>query len=113
QTLIGFPAMVDAGETVELQLFDEPEAARAAQRGGTIRLFAIALKEPLRFFERNIPDFQKMSLQFAAFGSGEDLKRELVSAVIDRACLGDPLPDDAESFAARLAQARPRINLIG
>ena len=113
QALIGFPAVVDVGDAVELQLFDEPEAAKAAQRGGTIRLFALALKEPLKFFERNIPEFQKMSLQFAAFGSGEDLKRELVAALIERACLGEPLPDDAESFAARLAEARPRVNLIG
>jgi len=45
----------------------------------------MALKEPLKFFERNIPEFQKMSLQFAAFGSGEDLKRELVAALIERA----------------------------
>jgi len=113
QALIGFPAVVDAGDAVELQLFDEPDAAKAAQRGGTLRLFAIALKEPLKFFERNIPDFQRMSLQFSAFGSGEDLKRELVAAVIERACLGEPVPDDAERFAARLAEARPRINLIG
>src|SRR5690606_34686008 len=67
----------------------------------------------LKFFERNIPDFQRMSLQYAGFGSGEDLKRELVAAVIERACLGDPLPDDAESFANRLAEARSRVNLIG
>jgi ATP-dependent helicase HrpA len=113
QTLIGFPAMVDRGDSVELQLFDEPSLAQAAHRGGLIRLFALALKEPLKFFERNIPDFQKMSLQYAAFGSGEELKRELVSAVIERACLTEPLPDDGESFAARLAEARPRINLIG
>jgi ATP-dependent helicase HrpA len=113
QTLIGFPAVVDRGDSVELQLFDEPSLAQAAQRGGLVRLFALALKEPLKFFERNIPDFQKMSLQFAGFGSSEDLKRELVTAIIERACLADPLPDDADSFAARLAEARPRINLIG
>ena len=73
----------------------------------------MALKEPLKFFERNIPDFQKMSLQFAGFGSGEDLKRDLVAAVVERACLSGPLPDDAAAFATRLAEARPRINLIG
>jgi len=111
--LIGFPAVVDDGDAVVLTLFDEPEAARRAQRGGVARLFALALKEPLRFFERNIPDFQTMSLQFAAFGSGDELKRDLVAAVIERACLGEPLPDDAASFATRLAEARPRINLIG
>ncbi|HRO58783.1 MAG TPA: DUF3418 domain-containing protein, partial [Burkholderiaceae bacterium] len=114
QTLIGFPALVDRGDSVELQLFDEPEAAKAAGQGGLVRLFALALKEPLKFFERNIPDFQKMSLQFASFGGGGDeLKRDLVAALLERACLADPLPDDAASFAARLAEARPRINLIG
>ncbi len=113
QTLIGFPALVDRGDAVELQLFDEPALAQAEQRGALVRLFALALKEPLKFFERNIPDFQKMSLQFVPFGGGGELERDLITAIIERACLAEPLPDDADSFATRLAEGRPRINLIG
>jgi ATP-dependent helicase HrpA len=54
-----------------------------------------------------------MSLLFATFGGADDLRRELVGALLERACLVDPLPSDAESFAARVADARTRLNLVG
>ena len=113
QTAIGYPALADVGDAVELQLFDDPAQAAATHRAGLARLFAIALREPLRFFEKNIPDFQRMSLLFATFGGADDLRRELVGALLERACLVEPLPSDAGSFAARVADARTRLNLVG
>jgi ATP-dependent helicase HrpA len=113
ETLIGYPALVDGGDAVELQVFDAPEEAALEHRRGLMRLFALVLKEPLRFFERNLPEAQKLALLYANFGSPEDLRRELISAVIERACLVDPLPADADAFLQRVAQARPRLNLIG
>jgi ATP-dependent helicase HrpA len=112
-SLIGYPALVDAGDAAELRMFDEPAEARSAHREGLGRLFAIALKEPLKFFERSLPDLQRLSLQYAAFGSLEELRRDLVEAVIDRTCLIDPLPRDQETFCTRVTQARPRLNLVG
>jgi ATP-dependent helicase HrpA len=50
---------------------------------------------------------------YLPFGSAEDLKRELVDALLARACLVDPLPADRAAFDARVAQARPRLTLIG
>jgi ATP-dependent helicase HrpA len=113
ERLIGYPALVDTGDAAELQVFDEPEVAAAEHRAGLRRLFAIALREPLRFFERNLPEAQKLSLLHASFGGSDDLRAELVAAVLERACLMAPLPADAEQFAARVAEARPRLNLIG
>ena len=113
QTLIGYPALVDRDDAVELQVFDEPDAAAREQRAGLRRLFALALKEPLRFFEKNIPDFTRLSLLYLPLGSAEELRAELVAAVLDRACLGAPVPVDAPSFQARVEEARPRLNLIG
>ncbi len=112
-TLIGYPALVDVGDAVELQVFDDPAKAQAQMRDGLRRLFAIALREPLRYFERNLPDAQRLALAYAAFGSTEELRADLVRAVLDRACLAEPWPNDAQSFAARVADARPRLNLLG
>ncbi|MCL4744205.1 MAG: ATP-dependent RNA helicase HrpA [Burkholderiaceae bacterium] len=112
-TLIGYPALVDAGDAVELQVFDDPAVAQAQMRDGLRRLFAIAFREPLRYFERNIPDAQRLALSYAALGSVEDLRADLVRAILDRACLAEPWPKDADSFAARVADARPRLNLLG
>src|SRR5690606_11697818 len=103
QTAIGYPALVDAGDAVELQLFDDPEQAAGRHRAGLARLFAIALREPLKYFEKHIPDFQRMSLLFAGFGGAEDLRRELVAALLERTCLVEPLPADPAAFAARVS----------
>ncbi|HEY0878431.1 MAG TPA: ATP-dependent RNA helicase HrpA [Zeimonas sp.] len=111
--LVGYPALVDLGDAVELQVFDDPAQAVASTRAGLARLFTIALKEPLKFFAKNIPGLQRLSLLYAAFGGSDDLRDELVAAVIERTCLVDPLPLDAQAFAARVADARTRINLVG
>ncbi|MEN9772950.1 MAG: ATP-dependent helicase HrpA, partial [Pseudomonadota bacterium] len=54
-----------------------------------------------------------ISIQFAPFGDGECLRRELVEAMLERACLAEPWPADAQAFADRLQEARPRLALIG
>jgi len=113
QALVGYPALVDLGDAVEVQVFDDPAQAAASTRAGLTRLFVLALKEPLKFFTKNIPGFQRMSLLYAAFGGADELRDELVAAVVERSCLGDPLPTDAQAFAARVADARTRINLVG
>jgi ATP-dependent helicase HrpA len=113
ETLVGYPALVDRSDAVELQVFDEPEVAAREHRAGLRRLFALALREPIRFFERNIPDLQRLSMAYAPFGSTDDLKRDLVAALLERACLAQPLPADSQAFEARVAEARARVTLVG
>ncbi len=113
ETLIGYPGLVDDGDAVEVQVFDDPGQAAAAHRAGVRRLFALALREPLRYFEGGISGFQQLSVAYAAFGDAGALRAELVAALLERACMEEPLPADGEGFAARVAQARPRLNLIG
>jgi ATP-dependent helicase HrpA len=112
-TLLGYPAIVDKGDAVEITVFDEPDLAATTHRFGLSRLFAIALKEQLKFFEKNIPDVVKLNMLFLPFGSADDLKQQLTHKLIDRACLQDPLAFSEASFAQRLADSKPRLNLIG
>jgi ATP-dependent helicase HrpA len=112
-TLVGYPALVDDGDAVRLQVLDDPQAARRAHRGGVARLFALALREPLRSLLRGLPDRQRLALAYAPFGGAEALERDLAAAVLERTCLADPLPADRAEFEARVGQARPRIGLVG
>jgi ATP-dependent helicase HrpA len=112
QTLIGYPALVDRGDTVDLEVLDSPEKARATHRAGLRRLFMLQLKEQAKHVEKNLPGLQAMALQFRALGDAEDLQRELVAAAFDRICLGEPLPTTREAFARRRDEARSRIALI-
>ncbi len=112
QTLIGFPALIDKGAHVEIEVFDEPEVAAAKHRAGLRRLVALQLKEPLKFLEKNIPDLQRMSVLFMGLGTAEELRDQIIGVALDRAFLGDPLPTDSMSFKKRIEEGRSRLNLI-
>ncbi|MFG6455461.1 ATP-dependent RNA helicase HrpA [Roseateles sp. BYS96W] len=112
QTLIGFPALIDKGAHVEIEVFDEPEVAAAKHRAGLRRLIALQLKEPLKFLEKNIPDLQRMSVLFMGLGTAEELRDQIIGVALDRAFLGDPLPTDPFAFKKRIEEGRSRLNLI-
>jgi ATP-dependent helicase HrpA len=112
QSLVGFPALVDRETFVEIEVFDEPDVAAARHRAGLRRLVALQLREPLKFLDRNIPDLQRMAGQYMALGTADELRSQIVELALDRAFLAEPLPGDAASFEARMAEGRPRLNLI-
>ncbi|MDT7835975.1 ATP-dependent RNA helicase HrpA [Aquabacterium sp. OR-4] len=112
QTLIGFPALIDKGTAVEIEVFDEPAAAVARHRAGLRRLVALQIKEPLKYLEKNIPDFTRLAAAYMALGTADELKAMIVDLAVDRAFLADPLPTDAARFEARIAEGRSRLNLI-
>lgn len=112
QTLIGFPALIDKGAHVEIEVFDEPELAAARHRAGLRRLVALQLKEPLKYLEKNIPDLTQMGVAYMSLGTAEELRDQIVAVALDRAFLADPLPTDEFSFKARVEEGRARLNLI-
>jgi len=112
QVLIGFPALIDKGSHVEIEVFDEPEGAAAKHRAGLRRLVALAIKEPLKYLEKNIPDLVKMATAYMPLGSADELRAQIIELALDRAFLADPLPADAATFAARITEGRSRLNLI-
>lgn len=112
QTLIGFPALIDKGAHVEIEVFDEPELAAAQHRAGLRRLVALQIKEPLKYLEKNIPDLQKMAVAYMPLGTQEELRDQVIGVALDRAFLADPLPQDAAAFQRRIEEGRTRLNLI-
>ncbi|MCH7342202.1 ATP-dependent RNA helicase HrpA [Pelomonas sp. CA6] len=112
QTLIGFPALIDKGTHVEIEVFDEPELAAQKHRAGLRRLLALQLKEPLKFLEKNIPDLQRMAVAYMSLGTAEELRDQIIGVALERAFLADPLPSDEFQFKARLEEGRSRLNLI-
>jgi ATP-dependent helicase HrpA len=124
QTLIGFPALIDAGDAVTIEVFDEPETAHAKHRAGLCRLFALQIKDALKYLEKNIPELQKMAVTFmqvgktegkdsaTSCGTMEDLREQIVALALDRAFLIEPLPTDEFAFKKRLEEGRGRLTLI-
>ncbi|HET9207048.1 MAG TPA: ATP-dependent RNA helicase HrpA, partial [Burkholderiaceae bacterium] len=112
QVLVGFPALIDKATHVEIEVFDEPDVAAAKHRAGLRRLVALAIKEPLKYLEKNIPDLQRMGTAFMPLGTVDELRQQIIEVALDRAFLADPLPTDPASFNARVDEGRSRLNPI-
>ncbi len=112
QTLIGFPALVDVQDAVTIEVFDEPDVAAAKNRAGLRRLFALQIKDALKYLEKNIPDLQKMAVAYMPLGTADELKTQIIDVALDRAFLLDPLPNDEPSFKRRIEEGRGRLTLI-
>lgn len=112
QTLVGFPALIDHGTHVGIEVFDEPELAAARHRAGLRRLVALAVKEPLKQLAKGIPELQRLGALYLGLGTVEELRDQIIEVALDRAFLLEPLPADAAAFDARIAQGRPRLGLI-
>ena len=53
QTLIGFPALIDELASVRIEVFDEPNIAQQKHRIGLRRLFALQIKDSIKYLEKN------------------------------------------------------------
>ncbi len=121
QTLIGFPALIDAGDAVTIEVFDEPEVAAARHRAGLRRLFALQIRDALKYLEKNIPDLQKMAVAYMQVGhapggpgggTAEELRQQIIDVALDRAFLTEPLPVNEAEFSQRVQDGRARLTLI-
>jgi ATP-dependent helicase HrpA len=111
-SLIGFPALIDHGDSVGIEVFDEPQAAAAKHRAGLRRLFSLQIRDALKYLEKNIPDLQKMAVAYMPLGSQEELREQIIEVALDRAFLLDPLPADEAGFKRRADEGRGRLTLI-
>ncbi|MDM0086318.1 MULTISPECIES: ATP-dependent RNA helicase HrpA [unclassified Variovorax] len=112
QSLIGFPALLDGGDGVTIEVFDEPAVAAARHRAGLRRLFALQLKDALKYLEKNIPELQKMAVAYMPLGTSDELRAQLIDVALDRAFLQEPLPTDEFAFKRRIEEGRGRLTLI-
>ncbi len=103
QALVGFPALIDQGDAVTIEVFFEPAVpvAVARHRSGLRRLCALQIRDALKYLEKNIPELHKMAVTYvqvgrAADGSGggtqEELREQIIAVALERAFLLEPQP---------------------
>lgn len=112
QTFFGYPALKDMGEHCQIEVYDQQEDAQRVHEAGVLRLFAIALKEPLKFLNKNLVDFQKIAMLYMPIGSADELREQWIKLALKRASLASGLPNDAKAFENQAQQAKGRISLI-
>ena len=107
----GFPALVDAGDSVAIRVFEtEAEQARA-MRAGTRRLLLLNVPSPVRYVAGQLGNRAKLTLTVNPHGSVAALLADCVSAAVDQlvAAAGGPAWD-AAGFSTLLAAVRAGLN---
>jgi len=69
---------------------------------GLRRLFMLALKEQVKYLEKNLPGLQAMAMQFLPFGSQQDLQRQILAVTFDRCCLNRAVAGKREGIRRAL-----------
>ena len=105
-----YPALVDEGESVALQVFADRAEADAAHPQGVRRLLDISLADKAKQARKQLPVSPKTGLLYAAIESQERLRGDLVEAALN-AALADGLGDirDREAFERRSEEAARKL----
>jgi len=110
RTAVGYPALVDDGDSVSLRAFDTEDKAAARHWFGLRRLFALALKEQVKFVEKSLP--RELGMLYLPLGTESELKAQIVATTLDRICMTTPLPATAAEFEARATAAKGKLTLV-
>jgi ATP-dependent helicase HrpA len=86
--LTGYPAIVDAKNSVSLRVLDTEAAANQATRAGLRRLFMLQAAGEIKSLGRRLP-IDQMCLHYATIGDCDELRNDLVTSAADRALYAD------------------------
>ena len=112
QSVMGYPALVDQGAHCTLDVYDDPQAAREAHQLGLRRLLRLALRDQVKFLEKNLHDLTKLGMWYLPLGTQEKLRDQIIDCAIDRACLSEPWPTDADAFEQRRQEGKAKLGLL-
>ena len=83
--LRAFVALRDDGDSVATALFDREDDARDSMKRGLRRLIRLRLAGRLKYLHKNLPQAERMCLNFAPVGTCGQLKRDIIDAALSRA----------------------------
>src|SRR5829696_5311043 len=100
QTVRGYPALVDEGESVAVRVLETPAAQAAAMAAGTRRLLLLGVPAPIRGVQAGLTNAQRLALAGAPHESVGAVLADAATAALDAlvAEAGGPAWD-AASFA--------------
>lgn len=109
----GYPALEDNTDSVAVKLFDTEREATLSHRLGVCRLMRFELKEQMKQLEKSLPNFNQYALLLRNVMSPEDLREDMVTAIADRAFIGeDDLPRNNAEFMKLKQRARTRLPAV-
>ena len=107
-----YPAIEDAGESVNLLMFDSSARAQKVSRAGIRRLYCLRQRKALRSQVAWLPELNEVAVKASGVVGADELKAQVRDLMADLAFLGTAeLPRDLESFERPLENAVERIGL--
>ena len=96
-TVVAYPALVDAGDTVGVRLFETESAARTAMWAGTRRLILLGVPSPVKSIAGGLTTRAKLALSHNPHGSVPAMFADCVNCAADFliAQAGGPVRDKA------------------
>jgi ATP-dependent helicase HrpA len=103
-----YPALVDRGDGVDIELLDYPLQAQLSHRRGLLRLYRLQCAQPVRYLRKQLLRGNDASLALASVGlSREGLLDDLIDATFSQAILaGGDLARTQSEFDAALQAGR-------
>jgi ATP-dependent helicase HrpA len=110
-TVVAYPALADAGATVEVRLFETEAAARSAMWAGTRRLILLGAPSPVKSIAGSLSTPAKLALSHNPHGSVAAMFADCVDCAADylMAEAGGPARD-REGFERLSAAVRSRLH---
>jgi ATP-dependent helicase HrpA len=108
-----YPALADAGDAVDVRLFDTPADADRSMRLGTRRLLLLEVPSGARSIGRNLSTTQKLALSRSPYQGAVALLDDCAAAAADEIITRAGGPAwDADGFAALVAAARSGLHQL-
>jgi ATP-dependent helicase HrpA len=108
-----YPALADAGDAVDVRLFDTAADADRSMRLGTRRLLLLQASSGARSIAGNLSTGQKLALSRSPYSGAVALLDDCAVAAADEIITRAGGPAwDADGFAALLAAARAELNPV-
>ncbi len=106
----GYPALADAGDAVDIRIFDTPAEADASMLLGTRRLLLITVSSGVRSIAGRLPMAEKMALSSHPYPAAAAMLDDCAAAAADQV-IGDAGGPawDAAGFAVLTEAARDRL----
>ncbi|MGD0246108.1 MAG: ATP-dependent RNA helicase HrpA [Streptosporangiaceae bacterium] len=115
-TVVAYPALADAGDTVDVRLFETEDAARAAMWAGTRRLILLGAPSPASGFKSiagGLSTRAKLALSHNPHGGVAAMFADCVSCAADYLMTEAGGPAwDADGFERLAAAVRPRLREV-
>jgi ATP-dependent helicase HrpA len=103
--LVGYPALVDAGSTVDVRVFGSPAEQSAAMWPGTRRLLLLDTPSPVRQVRRTLSNTDSLALSRGPHGSLDALLADCLDAAADTVLVSAGGPAWTAAGLDRLAEA--------